>query len=114
MITVPNVGQGENEFISTQKYYYDSLNRIDDSTEEIDGQSWRQDFTYDRYGNRNFVEANTSTLPKNCSGAVCNEDRKIYNPGINTADNRLSTSDGYAFDAAGNTKADSQDRTFIY
>jgi YD repeat-containing protein len=59
IITVPTVGSNAG-FTATQKYYYDSLNRIDDSTETIGTtQTWRQDFTYDRYGNRNFVEANT-------------------------------------------------------
>jgi hypothetical protein len=35
VITVPNVGLTENEFTATQKYYYDSLNRIDDAIEQI-------------------------------------------------------------------------------
>ena len=57
---MPTVGSSTG-FTATQKYYYDSLNRIDDATEEISSsQTWRQDFSYDRYGNRNFVEANTS------------------------------------------------------
>jgi hypothetical protein len=29
-------------------------------------QSWRQTFTFDRYGNRNFDGTNTTTLPKDC------------------------------------------------
>jgi RHS repeat-associated protein len=117
IITVPTVGSYSG-FTATQKYYYDSLNRIDDATETISAQTWRQDFSYDRYGNRNFVETNTTTLPKNCGTSpnftVCVPDRKIYNPSINTTNNRLNTTDNYAFDNSGNTKGDAQGRTFIY
>jgi RHS repeat-associated protein len=118
IITVPTVGSNAG-FTATQKYYYDSLNRIDDATETISGsQTWRQDFSYDRFGNRNFVETNTTTLPKNCGTSpnftVCVPDRKIYNPSINTTNNRLNTTDNYAFDNSGNTKGDAQGRTFIY
>src|SRR5262249_24744659 len=43
VITVPTVGTSTG-FTATQKYYYDSLNRIDDATEDIGGsQTWRQD-----------------------------------------------------------------------
>jgi hypothetical protein len=60
--------------------HYDELNRIDDAIETIGGnRTWRQDFSYDRYGNRNFVEANTTTLPKNCGTSpnfvVCTADK---------------------------------------
>ncbi len=45
-------------------------------------ESWRQTFTFDRYGNRNFDEANTTTQPRNCgtsaSFTVCAADQKIY------------------------------------
>jgi len=72
IITVPQVGESANNFTATQKYYYDSLNRIDDATETISSQTWRQDFSYDRYGNRNFVEANTSFtgFDKLCNGST--------------------------------------------
>lgn len=118
IITVPTVGTN-NGFTATQKYYYDSLNRIDDATEEISSsQTWRQDFTYDRYGNRNLVEANTSMegFLKECSGntALCPALRKKLNPAINTSNNRLSTSDDYAFDSSGNTTSDPDSRLFVY
>jgi hypothetical protein len=52
-------------FAATQKYYYDPLNRVDDSTENINGtQTWRHAFSYNRYGNRNLVEAGTTIEPK--------------------------------------------------
>ena len=44
-----------------QTYTYDLLNRLDDANETYNGtQTWREDFSYYRYGNRNFVESNTS------------------------------------------------------
>jgi RHS repeat-associated protein len=123
-ITVPNSPAHTDAFLAVQKYYYDPLNRIDDATEDVTpnggtaSRSWQQDFSYDRYGNRNVVEANTTTIPRNCGTspnlAVCTADRQKYNPAINTSNNRLSTSDGYAFDPAGNTTDDPDGRTFIY
>ncbi len=117
VITVPTVGVSTG-FTATQKYYYDSLNRIDDATEEISGQtppSWRQDFTYDRYGNRNFQEANITTLPKNCGTSpnftVCTADVPIVNPSPIAATNKLT---GYTYDPSGNTTQDAELRKFIY
>jgi RHS repeat-associated protein len=68
-----------------------------------------QTFLYDRYGNRNFDTTlnRTTTIPSGCSTAICN-------PGVNTANNRLSTTDGYVFDNAGNTTKDAQLRKFTY
>ncbi len=117
-ITVPTVGQSPG-FTAQQYYAYDSLNRIQIASENIETPSepiqfsWRQQFTYDRYGNRNFDEANTSTLPKNCNGntTVCPADVPIVNPSVNTADNRLN---GYTFDSSGNTTRDAQFRKFTY
>src|SRR5690606_14916054 len=45
---------------------------------------------------------------------VCSADRKIVNPSVNTANNRLSTTDNYAFDNSGNTTGDAEGRTFVY
>lgn len=66
-----------------------------------------------RYGNRNFDEANTTTLPKECNNntEVCEAIRPIVNPSVNTANNRLN---GYVFDNAGNTVRDPQSRRFTY
>ncbi len=106
VITTPTVGSSSG-FTATQKYYYDSLNRIDDSTETISStQTWRQDFTYDRYGNRRFNETNTS-MPASFSNQA------LTNPTISTSNNRL-TSTGWTYDASGNTTGDPQSRTFIY
>ncbi|MCV4753988.1 hypothetical protein OFC37_31480, partial [Escherichia coli] len=68
-------------------------------------------------GNRRFDEPNTTTLPKNCgtppNQIVCPADVPIVNPTISTANNRL-TSTGWQYDAAGNTTADPEGRTFTY
>jgi RHS repeat-associated protein len=124
VITVPTVGTSSG-FVATQKYYYDELNRIDDAVETIGGsQTWRQDFSYDRYGNRNFVEANTTTLPKNCGTSpnfvVCTADKKVSNPSISPNTNRLiqdqdnDSVNDYLFDTSGNTTKDADGRTFVY
>ena len=87
-------------------------------------ETWKQDYTFDRYGNRNLDEANTTTIPKNCGTSpnftVCVADRKVFNPSISASTNRINLDqDGdsvndYAFDAAGNTTNDAQMRKFTY
>jgi YD repeat-containing protein len=98
-ITVPTVGSNAG-FTATQSYVYDSLNRIQSATETIGGnQTWKQTFSIDRYGNRRFDAANTTTLGT-CAASVCN-------PEINTSDNRLKkdqvggSSVDYDYDASG-------------
>ena len=113
IITVPTVGSNPG-FTATQAYSYDSLNRIAQATETIPNQTgWNQTFTYDRYGNRNFVEAPTTTLLKQCNNntEVCVADRPKVNPSVDVAKNRLI---GYDFDNAGNTTTDADTQTFIY
>jgi len=110
-ITVPGLA---NPFV--QSYTYDELNRISTATETNNSvQTWKQAFTFDRYGNRNFNETQTTTLPKNCldgsTPIVCPQDVPIVNPSVNTSNNRLN---GYEFDSSGNTSEDAEDRTFIY
>ena len=117
-ITVPTIGAGTG-FTAVQNYTYDSLNRLHDAAETIAGpQTWKQTFTYDRYGNRNFDEANTTTLTKTCGTSpnftVCTPDRKKENPSVNTTNNRLNTSDDYSYDLAGNTIADANSQSYIY
>lgn len=120
-ITVPTAGS--NGFTATQYYAFDSLNRIKIASENVTpnggtaAQSWQQTFTYDRYGNRNFDEANTTTLPKNCGTSpnftVCSADVPIVNPSVNTTTNKNQLN-GYTYDVAGNTTRDAQNRKFIY
>jgi RHS repeat-associated protein len=105
-ITVPTVGNIAG-FVATQNYTYDSLNRLKSAEETIPNQlGWKQTFTYDRYGNRNFdtTNNNTTTLPNGCPVAVCN-------PSINPNDNKLV---GTNYDNVGNTKIDANGQTFTY
>lgn len=97
-----------------QTYTYDSLYRLSTATETKNSvETWEQAFAYDRYGNPNFDEANTSTLPKECNGntEVCAAIRPLVNPSVSTTNNRLN---GYIFDDSGNTTEDAEERTFIY
>ncbi|MBX3267905.1 MAG: hypothetical protein KF831_14495 [Acidobacteria bacterium] len=95
------------------------LNRIT-SAEEKTGAAvnWNQTYTFDRYGNRNFNESLTTTLPKGCvdgsTMVVCEADKKMFNPDLNASDNRMAAGQGWAYDAAGNVIADPQGRSFIY
>jgi RHS repeat-associated protein len=113
-ITVPTVGANTG-FTAVQTYNYDPVNRLKDATEMItphggsQTQSWKQVFSFDRYGNRNFVTGSgqTTTLGS-CPTAVCN-------PSIDPSNNRLTASTyGYNFDSAGNTTRDASDRKFTY
>ncbi|QQS32978.1 MAG: RHS repeat-associated core domain-containing protein [Acidobacteriota bacterium] len=60
----------------------------------------------DRYGNREFDAANTTTLGS-CTQAVCN-------PDINTANNRFSSGQGYSYDQNGNVTQDAEGKRFAY
>jgi hypothetical protein len=105
-ISVPTIGANTG-FTAIQNYTYDSLNRLKSAVENINGNqtpSWKQTFTFDRYGNRRFDQANTTTLPTNCVTAVCN-------PTIDPNTNKLI---GYQFDSSGNTKTDANNQTFVY
>ncbi len=112
-ITVPTVGQNTG-FVAVQGYNYDSLNRLKDATEMVtpDGgsqvQTWKQTYTFDRYGNRRFdLTGGSTTFPNpSCTEAVCN-------PTVSASNNRL-TSTGWLYDAAGNTTRDGNYQTFTY
>lgn len=114
-ITVPTVGTNQG-WTATQSYTYDSLNRLKSAQETTPTQQgWQQTYNYDRYGNRNFDEANTTTLSKNCqsgsTNVVCAADVPVYNPSINSPYNRLT---GYTYDSSGNIEKDAQGRKFTY
>ncbi|MGI8543068.1 MAG: RHS repeat domain-containing protein [Aridibacter sp.] len=82
-------------------------NRIKDAQETVSGsQTWKQTFVYDRYGNRNFDAANTTTI----SGCPANQ----CNPTIDVANNRFTNGQGYSYDLSGNVINDAEGRTFIY
>ncbi len=103
---MPTVGSS-NGFTAVQTYNYDSLNRLKSATETISGsQSWKQTFTFDRYGNRRFDPNNTTTLGS-CPANQCN-------PTIDAANNRFTTGQGYTFDLTGNLITDAQGRSFTF
>jgi RHS repeat-associated protein len=96
-----------------QSYGYDNLNRLQSSTETVNNvETWKQTFSYDRFGNRRFDTANTNTLGQSST--------KITNPQINTSNNRLKKDqDGdsvndYDYDKTGNLTQDSEGKTFLY
>jgi YD repeat-containing protein len=64
IITVPTIG-GVTGFTATQTYTYDALNRLA-TAQENPGGSWTQNFTYDRYGNRNFAGGNNVSSTAQC------------------------------------------------
>jgi RHS repeat-associated protein len=109
----------QSPLVFNQTYVYDSLNRLK-SAEETTGTTtnWKQTYMFDRFGNRNFDEANTTTLLKNCTensiAVVCPADRKVINPEINVANNRIALTQDYVYDAAGNVITDAEGRTFKY
>jgi RHS repeat-associated protein len=101
-ITVPGLSH---PFVQT--YTYDELNRLKSATETDNStQTWKQTFSFDRYGNRRFDEANT-TMPSSFSNQA------LTNPTISTSNNRL-TSTGWTYDSAGNTVGDPDGRQFTY
>jgi len=92
-----------------QSYTYDSLNRLESATEMVSTtQSWKQTFSYDRFGNRNFVENQTS-FPE-----IIEANRKLYNPTVNKDKNRFNVNQGYDYDAAGNVTKDASNQKFVY
>ncbi|MFN0139119.1 MAG: RHS repeat domain-containing protein [Pyrinomonadaceae bacterium] len=104
-ITVPTVGSTQG-FTAIQTYAYDDLNRLSSATETISGShTWKQTFSYDRYGNRRFDAANTTTLGS-CTQAICN-------PTISTSNNRISQA-GYGFDTNGSVTIDGEGKQFFY
>src|SRR5262249_12775579 len=70
-ITVPSAGTASG-FTALQSFTYDALDRIRSATETVSTTTWQQTFIYDRYGNRNFDPAGTTTVPTDCPTSVCN------------------------------------------
>ncbi len=118
-ITVPTVGINPG-FVATQYYAYDSLNRIQIATENVTPQgqsaqlSWRQQFIYDRYGNRTF-DIEETTFPDLQSGVP-----KVVNPEVSAAKNRYKQDqdndgvDDYIYDDGGNLGRDAEGNRFKY
>lgn len=100
MIYIPNDDQISGYQMNALAYTYDPLNRLDKVEEFADGSAfrWRQDYDYDRWGNRTVNAANTTDgIP---------EPQFAVDP----ATNRLGVPAGYAgvmqYDPAGNLTND--------
>ena len=90
-----------------QTYKYDSLERLVEARETNGNQqTWRQNFGYDRYGNRtDFAQVvGQTTLPIN----------KFTHPTINPLTNRFNAGQDYAYDKNGNLTADPYHRQFAF
>lgn len=89
-----------------QNYTYDSLNRLQSAVETINSQiQWKQTFSIDRFGNRRFDAANTTTLPANDG---------INNPQVDLAKNRFTVAEGYNYDPDGNLISNPESQLFTY
>ncbi|MBK7706817.1 MAG: hypothetical protein IPJ30_13865 [Acidobacteria bacterium] len=98
----------QNPLVLNQSYVYDSLNRLLSAEETAGGTpAWKQTYSFDRYGNRRFDQANTS-FPASFSNTA------VSNPTISTSNNRFTSGQGYTYDAAGNVLTDAEGRSFYY
>jgi RHS repeat-associated protein len=99
--TTKNNGNIESQTINApglslkQNYTYDQVNRLLSASEALSGaQQWKQQFTYDRFGNRNFDLASTT-------GNVLGP-----NPTIDPSTNRFASGQSYEYDLSGNITKD--------
>jgi RHS repeat-associated protein len=99
-----------------QDYAYDNLNRLQSATETVVGSptpTWKQSFSFDRFGNRVFDTNNTTTLSQIVPV-------KVSNPIINTSDNRLKKDQDndnvpdYDYDKNGNLVLDAENKRFVF
>lgn len=94
-----------NPFVQTFKY--DPLYRLTEAKETSNGnQTWRQNFGYDRYGNRTTHEKFIGTTQLTLDETV--------HPEIDNATNRVIGGQGFTFDANGNLIVDAQGRQFTF
>jgi RHS repeat-associated protein len=114
-ITVPTIGTATG-FVTTQAYTYDSLNRLATVEEKQYDQStadWRQQFGYDRYGNRAMGTGSTQTFGRNST-----ETQSLIGPDptVSTSTNRITNKTGehYEFDASGNMTKDALGNRSVY
>ncbi len=90
-----------------QTFKYDSVYRLTEARETNNSnQTWKQVFSYDRFGNRlthqKFIGTTEIVL-----------DNKTH-PTINASTNRLNSGQGYIFDKNGNLTTDAEGRQFIF
>ena len=89
----------------TQSYLYDSLNRLTEAKEVnvSNQQTWKQNFGYDRFGNRTSLNEYTG-----------NDLTNNQTPQIDASNNRFTTASGFVYDLSGNVITDNLGRTFNY
>jgi RHS repeat-associated protein len=94
-----------NPFVQT--YKYDPLYRLTEAKETNNGnQTWKQVFDYDRYGNRTTHDKWLGTTAQTLTA--------VEEPTIDNTTNRLSSGQGYTFDANGNMTVDAEGRQFTF
>ncbi|MEQ1763638.1 MAG: RHS repeat-associated core domain-containing protein [Pyrinomonadaceae bacterium] len=90
-----------------QTYKYDSRYRLTEARETSNSaQTWKQNFSFDRYGNR--------LTHDKFAGATQLSLSVPEHPSIETETNRLSSGQGFTFDANGNLIVDAENRSFTF
>jgi len=96
-----------NPFVQT--YKYDSLDRITEAIEKVNGtQTWKQTFGFDRYGNRDAFYQKVGATELTINSTTL--------PSVEATTNRFSASQGFSYDKNGNITADPMNsgRTFVF
>ena len=96
---------GQTPYVQT--YKYDALYRITKAKETSgSSQNWKQNYGYDRYGNRDaFAQTiGAANLPINAASK----------PTVNAATNRFNSGQGYMYDKAGNVIRDADGKLFTF
>lgn len=89
--------------VYSQIFQYDSLDRLKQAVETVGGnQTWIQNFTYDRYGNR--IGFNQTLNGQTTSGT----------PSVDVNTNRFNTGQGYTYDFVGNVMQDPQGKQYLF
>ena len=103
-ITVPTIGQATG-FTTTQSYTYDVFNRLETANEN-GGTSWKQKFTYDRFGNRR-IDTNSANTSSDLIGP---------NPVLSEANNRIVAQAGeqYQYDDTGSLTRGRDGQTYVF
>jgi RHS repeat-associated protein len=95
----------QNPFVQTFKY--DSLERLTEAKETVNSnQTWKQQFGYDRFGNRTGFEQIIGQTQLQISN--------LTHPTINPTTNRFDLNQGYIYDRNGNLTIDAQNRQFVF
>lgn len=90
-----------------QNFKYDSLYRLTEAKETNNSnQTWKQNFTYDRYGNR-------LTHQKYIGTTETTQNDETH-PEIDPENNQFKETEGYTFDANGNVIVDFTGRQFTF